>query len=503
MKKVTFILMIIFLLFAITGCTFDGLDGNKGVGKSYPTRKFWAQNAVTKEFYQLTAEKLTENSRCEVWAEKGSGVTEKKANLIADEYANNIYTKMIDNFGWEENIPLYNQENEIDRYKKMGTMDYAHALATGSMSDAKLTILLLDIKDSYQPGEDESYVAGYFLEYDLFSANYVPPEYKANELDMIYIDTYPGFNRDIKEVCTTLAHEMQHLMNFASTILYREAPMETWIDEGLSSAAERVYSGKHSMDRVDWFKLNGDGEDSKGKIDKGNNFYVWGNRRTESDPYPILDDYATVYLFFQWIRLQSSDDIYKGIIRSENYDSQAIITAFNDIKSSSYSDWESMLKDWLKANNLNEPSGRTGYMNDPTLKDIKVHYAPAETKTLGLYPGEGVYSYADNNPSVSGTGNIKYEYLSGTKTLLTYNANLTNFVEKPKSIDTLIEDGTTTGVKPPAASIVITGSINLKRGSSKISGPFPIGMGDVIRGNKINNPLIFNSLKIERVLIDE
>jgi hypothetical protein len=509
MKKFILILMTIFLIFAITGCVFNDDED----AKKYSTKKFWAIDSSTdpSTFYQLTAEKLTENSRCEVWAEKGSGVTEGTANLIANEYANNIYTKMVENFGWEDNIPLTNGGSI-----RMNTMEYAHALATGRISGAKLTILLLDIKDGYQPGVNDSYVGGYFCPYDLLSPASVPQDCESNSLDMIYIDTYPGFRKNIKEVYTTLAHEMQHLMNFTSSAQYRVIevnnkneiyPMDTWIDEGLSSAAEQIYSGEHLMDRVEWFIKNGD-EDSKGntvsgKIDEGNNFYVWGNRVTKSEPYPILDDYATVYLFFQWLRLQSSKDIYKEIIKSEKDDQQAVINAFNKKSSGSkYSNWESMLKDWLKANNINSESGRTGYMNDQTLKNIKAHYAPKET-TLGLYPGEGVYSYSTSSPSVSPEGYIKYEYLSATKTLLTYNSNPVNYVGKNINIDTLIETGTTTGEIPPAASISISGNFNIKLGSSKISGPFRIGMGDVIRMNKPNNTLKFDGLKTEKVFIDE
>jgi len=271
--------------------------------------------------------------------------------------------------------------------------------------------------------------------------------------------------------------------------LKREKATDTWIDEGLSSAAEWVYSGKHVSSRVDWFNLNGNG---KGKIDVGNNFYMWGNRVTSSDPYPSLDDYATVYLFFQWLRLQSNNNIYKEIIKSPEYDNKAVINAFNNITSSNYSIWGDMLKDWLSANNNNSATGRDGYKNDIT---VKVSYAPTGT-TINLYPSEGVYSYSTSSPPVTPSGNIKYEYFSGNKTLLTYNANPVN-----KS-DSLSEQGTTTGSKPPT-SVIVSGNFNLKLVSPEISGPFPIGINDVIRANNPNNPLNFDISTLERVIVDE
>jgi len=496
-------------MLAIVSCPNGNSGGGDGGGA---TKKFWAQNAVTNTFYQLEAEKLAEGSKCVVWAEKGSGVTAATAKKFTDEYDNNIYTKMINVFSWEENIQLTN-----GHFKKMNTMEYAHALATGSMYGAKLTILLLDIKDGYKKGENESYVAGYFWPYDFFPETNVPQGFKTNVLDMIYININPGFNNEaeINDAYKTLAHEMQHLMNFASSVQYRINnnmiyPMDLWIDEGLSSAAEWVYSGKHSESRVEWFKNNGaittDGNNITGKIDVGNNFYVWNNRVSDSDPYPVLDDYATVYLFFQWLRLQSGGDIYKEIIKSPypNFDQQAVINAFNAKKTSgsNYSNWESMLRDWLVANIANSSSDRLGYLNDPTLKSIKAPYAPATPTTLGLYPGEGVYSYNDTAPSFPDTGKIKYEYLAGIKTLLTYNSNPLNYVSQGTNIDTLIENGATTGQKP-SVNIIMSGNFDIKLGSSVISGPFPIGIGDVIRVNNNGNRIIFNSLPLIRALIDE
>jgi len=499
-------------MFAVVSCS-NGSTGGGGISGGIdiiPTKTFWAQEATDGgAFYQLTAERLAENSRCEVWVERGSGVTAATARSIANEYANNIYQKMHNFFGWNENVQI--QQN---KQVNMSTMEFAHYLATGETSNAKLTILLLDIQDDYRPGVNESYVAGYFWPYDIFSSStQLPAGYRSNKLDMIYLDTNPGLNNSekISEAYMTLAHEMQHLMNFVSSYAYRVKDrylytMDLWIDEGLSSAAEWVYSGKHLISRVGWFLYNGDNKTMKGEIDKGNNFYVWGNRVTTSSPYAVLDDYATVYLFFQWLRLQSNSNIYKEIIKSQDYDNKAVINAFTKVTTgSSYSDWGSMLRDWLAANNNNSPTGRDGYKGELT-SEIKVSYAPAgpTPTTIGLYPGEGVYSYSTSNPSFTPSGNIKYEYFSGNKTLLTYNVNPINSVDRNTSIDTLVDNNAqVTGARPPA-SINISGNFSLKLDSSEISGPFRIGMGDVIRMNNNNgNRVNFDMTKVERVFIDE
>jgi hypothetical protein len=302
----------------------------------------------------------------------------------------------------------------------------------------------------------------------------------------------------------TLAHEMQHLMNFVSSYQYRVKnnelyTMDTWIDEGLSSAAEWLYLGGHNESKTGWFNFNGDGDKINGKIDVGNNFYVWNNR-TDSDPYPVLDDYATVYLFFQWLRLQSNNSVYKEIIKSEDYDNQAVINAFkNTPGGEAYSNWEAMLRDWLAANIVNSTSGREGYKGDSTLKKISAPYAPIGQTSIGLYPGEGVYSYYSTPPSTTPSGNIRYENLGAKNTLLTYNVNPVNHIT---DINTLIENGQTTGLKP-SVNINIPGKFDMKLGTSKISGPFPIGIGDVRRMNNNGGSIKFDTSKLERVFIDE
>jgi len=97
MKKLIFILMTVFFVFAITGCPPDDED------EKHPTKTFWAQDMKTKNFYQLNAEKLAENSRCIVWAEEGSGVTSSTANDVAAAY-NTVYAKMMNTFGWTLDI---------------------------------------------------------------------------------------------------------------------------------------------------------------------------------------------------------------------------------------------------------------------------------------------------------------------------------------------------------------------------------------------------------------
>jgi hypothetical protein len=326
-------------------------------------------------------------------------------------------------------------------------MEYADWLTD---EDGKLGILLLDIKDGYNPPVNNSYVGGYFWSGNFFAVRDLST---SNEMDMIYIDAYPGRPGE-EDSNRTLAHETQHLINFVTSYLKRVGadnymvPMDLWIDEGLSSAAEYLCTEAHLEDRYQWFN-----QDPKGTIARGNNFFVWGNYTGDS----ILDDYATVYLFFQWLRIHGGAGIYKNIIGSPYSDHQAVTGAAHAAMGGNYGDWRTLLKTWLAANYLNDPSGPYGYKGDSTLKTVKAKTAPAGTTTLKLLPGEGVYSKTTaggiTGSYTSGSGaSINYAGISaGTTTgtvsdtatsaggaLLTYNTST--------NINGAGEDGKITGV---------------------------------------------------------
>jgi hypothetical protein len=505
MRKMVLSITVIALLF--TGC--GDFIGWGGENNTVLPGNFWAQNLVTGAFYRIDAEKLTENSMCEVWAEKGSGVTAAMANNAVNAY-NTVYPKMMKTFGFQVDVKNVG--------KKMNTMEIAHWLATGKTSGAKLTILFLDVKDGYVK-EGDFYYGGYFYSGDLFkNADY--PQFKSNERAMIYFDTYPstypsllGLNAYIPH----LAHEMQHLMNFLSSYVIRgnNDNTDAWINEGLSEAAEWVCSGytyagyNYNIDR-------------SGLIAKGNNFYVWNNRGAES-PWANYDDYVTASLFFQWLRLQSGNtDIYYDIHTSKFSNYQAVTSAANSKIDSIYNNnWPLLLRDWHAANFTNDSSGRYGYMNDSDLKNVKAKMFPTTATSVNLFPGEGVYSRTTTDGAVPGaSGAIRYAGLppvSGTPSdtasfangaRLTYNVN-TNAKGASAS-------GNTTGIAPSVGISTPGGSGSVQIEANKFSDPFKVDAGYFhlenggIRDNEIrslfnNNDgiVIFDISTLERVFIDE
>jgi hypothetical protein len=469
--------MLAALVFAACDTPLDGED-DADYGTILDTQTFWAQDlTLTDEnYYELTANLLAEGKYCKVWVEQGqeSRVKFKTARGIASEYDNNIYRKMINAFSIgkikvPENLILNN------------TMEFADWMADG---DGKLSILLLDIKDG--ASDQGAYVAGYFTPLNFFQDD--PDDYRSNETDMIYLDTDPAVPGD-GESYQTLAHEMQHLMNFVTSLVVRSDEknlylMDTWIDEGLSSVAEYIYKGSHVQERYEWYN-----KDPMGTIALGNNFLVWGNRQDDS----ILDDYATVYLFFQWLRLQASGGtvVYKDIIGSVYSGYAAIVGAIYWTNK-----WSDLLKAWLAANYVNASSGRYGYKNDATLKTVKAKTAPAGTTSLQLLPGEGVYSMteSDGKPSdfISGTSgpnigyfgltNDNYGNMHDSKTyaggvLVTYNKNA--YIYELKK-----ENGYLTGVAASVGYQEQASASALRSGGRALpDGPFRIDARDMLARN--------------------
>jgi hypothetical protein len=466
----------------------SGSGGGSGnVNKpNVPSRKFWAQNTVNNSYYQVEADLLAESKNCRVWAEKGAGVSDAMAISMVKAYEEKIRPKMLDTFSYNGQVGYNGRDiGPIDKISNgvvvaNNTLELAGWMTNDD--EKKLTILLLDIKDSYKPRENEAYVAGYFWMGNILGNDPSHPQLRySNGCSMIYVDTNPGVPGS-EYSNQTVAHELQHLMSFVNYFISnRETILDTWIDEGLSSAAEWLYFGEQVKSKIIDYS-----NDWSGLIKKGNNFFVWGNRESESQ-YANLDDYSTVYLFFQWLRLQSgSTRIYNDIIMSQNYDYTAVTEAADRaMGGNGYSNWETLLKTWLAANYINAPSGPYGYSNDETLKNIRAKTMPTGVKNVSLAPGEGVYSLTNNFAIPPNKQSIRYaglnkadNTLSDTATftggaLLTYNANT--------NLKGGAETGTTTGV---AASVEagIDGSSRSAVGEG-FSGPYAIGFGDMLRQN--------------------
>ncbi len=212
MKKIA--VLTVLLVLAFSGCD-DSSSSDEGT-------YFWAADN-TKDYvnssagwYKVNATLQASGTYSEVYVEDGRTVDAAVINDIISEFDNNIYPKLTTNFG---------SPSDID-------------------NNGKVTLLLLDIKDTYQD-ENDSYIGGYFFSVDLFSQDELtgigyPRHYKSNEREMLYIDINPG-DPTSESLKSTVAHEFQHLINFSNNVIVENGyPMPVWVDEGFAMAAEAI-----------------------------------------------------------------------------------------------------------------------------------------------------------------------------------------------------------------------------------------------------------------------
>jgi hypothetical protein len=398
------------VLFLLAGCpVFDSRPGPAGPSVSGVFKARRGDNFDS--LYEVKALKLAEGTRCVVYASEDQGIPAGTAKAIANEYDYRIYPKISGVFG-----------------------DY---LSTSFDVDGngKTILLLLDIKDGYTGSG--GYVAGYFDYSHLFRHR------DSNLADMLFIDVNPQIP-GTPGFYATIAHELQHLISY---VLHagqsaQPNPQELWLNEGLSAAAEYLYSG-HQQGRINDFN-----KDHYGTIAQGNNFFVWQGGWEEGVKGDLLANYATVYLFFQWLRIHGGPGIYTAISKQGETGYKAVAQAARDCihgfaDGSDEEIWDRLLSSWMIANLLNAPARDPqdpaesslelyGYRGEIT---TEIHYfAEKGKRSMALAPGEGIFSLLDTAVTADDSGNIKYlgidpetETVSRSapyaKVLLTYNAN--------------------------------------------------------------------------------
>ena len=376
MKRTVMPLCGFFLMVSFFSCNISNDSGDDSV-------TFNAIDCVTNTYYRAQSVLLAEGEHCFVYGEKGSGLSAVKAQEIADEFDTGIYGPIVTNFGSFEDVD----------------------------SNGKIILLLMDIRDGYVPGENSFVVGGYFDPTHMFDSGTMN---FSNEADMLFIDIDP-FIPGTAFFYGIIAHEFQHMISYSNTALVDGKEQELWINEGLSSGAEYVYSGSINQGRVDDFN-----NDRLGTISQGNNFFVWYGKWEFEDDITRSDNYATVSLFFQWLRIHASNGtgIYKDILSSGYRDSNAVSAAAALRIDGEFSDWGNLLQTWFLANILCMDSGFYGYGGA-----LSVSMPPFNnTRVQGwdFAPGEGIVSAKVANasfiPQLSGT-NIRYlgiDSVSGT-----------------------------------------------------------------------------------------
>jgi hypothetical protein len=427
------------------------------------TKTFWAQSVVSSAWYELAAVKLAEGAHCIVYGDSLKKISQATAEAIVKEYEEKIYPPMYEVFG---------DPPDID-------------------NNGKVILLLLDILDGYI--DSGGYVAGYFSQYHMMSSSGAP---NSNEADMLFLDIFPG-DPQSDTFYATIAHELQHLIDFGKT-----SSRDLWINEGLSLSAEYLYGGQR-QDRLD---LYNHAEAYGLAIPYGNTFFVWnGYWEAQGDS---LSNYATAYLFFQWLRLQAKGKgiggpdgtgIYKAIsdAAKDGFGDYRNVTAAAAGINGAFDDWATLFGSWMLANWYNSPEGLFGYWKEISLTQYALKIPE---QSYPLYPGEGVFSpFGGESVNYSSpSGNIRYHGLSVPAGPAPEDGNPSSLFQGPPSGQYLLtfngnpdknggtEAGKLGSVSAEARSLQSSqaaGILSLRSpGSAPPLGPYPVGLGDKLAG---------------------
>jgi hypothetical protein len=284
------------------------------------SKTFHAWNPTGEKYNRVTAKLSYAGSHTNVWV-ADQQITTAQAEELGKAFDNHIYTSDVTYFG--EPAP----------------------------DNSKVNIVCYTIPSD--DSADNAYVAGFFNPNDLTT------ETDSNRSEMIYIDVHPLMEAangqlDVSLAYPTLAHELQHLINFSQRVLKdHHDPLDPWIDEGLSMAAEQLYLGQPLQDPLNYYN-----EDPLDTIRNGLSPLNW---HYDGDS---LSNYSLSYLFFQYLRAQVNSahrtDVYKQLIQDPNTGYRAVQDVIHrDIRSNLT--FGQFMTDFRLALYYNHFSGRYGF----------------------------------------------------------------------------------------------------------------------------------------------
>lgn len=232
-----------------------------------------------------------------------------------------------------------------------------------------------------------TWTLGYFYSVDLF------PDQGNDQMEIFYMNlTWGGEGVTDPaggDMVRTLAHEFQHLINFARRRLLASPSlpdMDTWMNEGLSESAEQLVGGTVGEGRIQTFK-----NDSNSLIRNGQALCKWPESGND-------EAYALVYTFFQYLKNQSTDRdaIFKRFIEHADGDYRAVEAIMKGQNPAFANATMADLLVLYRVANVVNGDGIHGYGTEKASFDFKTANgiaAPANLSGLALEPGGAIHVY--------------------------------------------------------------------------------------------------------------
>ena len=167
-------------------------------------------------------------------------------------------------------------------------------------------------------------------------------------------------NQGIENLYPVIVHEFQHMISFNENAIKGYAvSLDTWIDEGLSMAAEQLYMGEPLMDRINYYNISN-------SITNGHSLLYWDY---DND---TLSNYSLSYLFMEYLNIQADigDSIYKEIIQNPNSDYKAIEDVVKKYIDNNM-DFGEFMTNFRMALTLNYSTGKYGFKNKEGFNNLQ------------------------------------------------------------------------------------------------------------------------------------
>ncbi len=235
--------------------------------------------------------------------------------------------------------------------------------------NGKVFILLTDIRDDYEPGVSEGYVAGYFDPADQTE----PSLQTGNGADIIYLDTFPGQLTGNLAFTTfsTLAHEYQHLIHFG-----RDPNEDSWVNEGLSELSPVLMGLPH----------------------RPFTYYLRNTNVNLTSFEGVLADYSRTALFFFYVYGRFGTSFIQAFIINSNNGMVGLESTLSTLTTTNVTE---LVNDWHLANFINS-GPQHSYLEAGKIPPVVMNrriYAFPETISTGVQPYAAhwtLLSHADN-----------------------------------------------------------------------------------------------------------
>ncbi len=334
-------------------------------------------NIVKNAHEKIRAQLKKIGKHCYVYVEEGQNVGQQNINRLVSAFDNKIYPETRSMFGSER--------------------------SPGIDNDTRITLLLLDIRDHYNPARGvKGYTAGYFNAGDCYGLSKFA---NSNRREMLYLDVYPS-DPSSDKFLSVVAHEFQHMIHWSYD------PKEfTWVNESMSQLAPFLCGYGHPS-QVEAFMRSSD-----------NNMLAWSNEN-------MIANYGQVYFWAQYLstRIASTEDRRRAFIRKVVSQKSQGLSGINAAiqKQGIKNNVRNLFRNFSVANYLNDDRIERGaYSYEKSLSrfflkpEISVDAAPYEgknsvkcwsAKAIQINPsafkgGEARFAFAGSKVSAAGYAN--------------------------------------------------------------------------------------------------